>query len=65
MNCQTGDTLAEAQQQAPSKEAVLEALGAAAATMRGRLGESLSSVQRYATPLPFTGQSSQSYPKRP
>ena len=51
VDCQTGDTLAEAQQQAPSKEAVLKALDTAAATMRGRLGESLSSVQRYGTPL--------------
>jgi len=51
VNCQTGDTLAEAQQQAPSKEVVLKAVDAAAATMRGRLGESLSSVQRYGTPL--------------
>jgi len=51
VDCQTGDTMAEAQQQAPSKEAVLKALDAAGATMRGRLGESLSSVQRYATPL--------------
>jgi len=51
MNCQTGDTLAEAQQQTPRKEAVLKALDTAAATMRSRLGESLSSVQRYETPL--------------
>ena len=51
VNCQTGDTLAEAQQQAASKEAVLKALDAASATLRGRLGESLSSVQRYGTPL--------------
>jgi len=51
VDCQTGDTLAEAQQQAPSKETVLKALDTAAASMRGRLGESLSSVQRYGTPL--------------
>jgi tetratricopeptide (TPR) repeat protein len=51
VNCQSGDTLAEAQQQAPSKEAVLKALDTAAATLRGKLGESLSSVQRYGTPL--------------
>jgi len=42
----TRDTLAEAQQQASSKEAVLKALDTAAATLRGRLDESLSSVQR-------------------
>jgi tetratricopeptide (TPR) repeat protein len=51
IDCQTGETLAEAQQQAPSKELVLKALDTAAATTRGQRGESLSSVQRYATPL--------------
>ena len=51
VDCQTGDTLTEAQEQAPGKEGVLKALDAAAATMRSRLGESLSSVQRYGTPL--------------
>jgi tetratricopeptide (TPR) repeat protein len=51
VNCNTGDLLAEAQEQAADKEAVLKALGAAAVSLRGRLGESLSSVQKYATPL--------------
>ena len=51
VNCDTGDVLAEAQEQAAGKEAVLKALGAAAVSLRGKLGESLSSVQRYATPL--------------
>jgi serine/threonine protein kinase/tetratricopeptide (TPR) repeat protein len=51
VDCQTGDMLAEAQKEASSKEAVLKALDAAAATLRGKLGESLSSVQRYGTPL--------------
>src|SRR5208283_6136182 len=51
MNCNTGDVLAEAQEQATSKEAVLKALDAAAVSLRGKLGESLSSVQKYATPL--------------
>jgi len=54
VDCQTGDTLAEAQRQAASKEAVLKALDSAAATMRSRLGESLSSVQSYGTPLEET-----------
>jgi len=51
LNCNTGDLLAEAQEQAAGKEAVLKALDKAAASLRGKLGESLSSVQKYATPL--------------
>ena len=38
-NCGTGETLASAQVEAVSKETVLRALGAAASTMRSRLGE--------------------------
>ena len=51
VNCETEDVLAETQEQAAGKEAVLKALDAAAVSMRSKLGESLSSVQRYATPL--------------
>ena len=51
VNCDTGDVLAETQQQAAGKEAVLKALDAAAVSVRSKLGESLSSVQKYATPL--------------
>src|SRR5271157_1014428 len=51
VNCNTGDVLAEAQEQAASKEGVLKALDAAAVSLRGKLGESLSTVQKYATPL--------------
>ena len=51
VNCNTGDVLAEAQEQAAGKEAVLKALDAAAISLRSKLGESLSSVQKYATPL--------------
>ena len=51
VNCSTGDLLAEVQERAASKEAVLKALDAAAVGLRGRLGESLSSVQKFATPL--------------
>ena len=49
--CDNGDVLAEAQQQAASKETVLKALDAAAVRLRRQMGESLSSVQNYATPL--------------
>ena len=51
VNCNTGDVLAEVQEQAAGKEAVLKALDAAAVSLRSKLGESLSSVQKYATPL--------------
>jgi tetratricopeptide (TPR) repeat protein len=51
VSCDTGDVLAEAQEQAAGKEAVLKALDAAAVSLRNKLGESLSSVQKYATPL--------------
>jgi len=51
VNCNSGDALAEAQEQAASKEAVLKALDAAAISLRSKLGESFSSVERYATPL--------------
>ena len=51
MNCNSGDVLAEVQEQAANKEAVLKALDSVVASLRGKLGESLSSVQKYATPL--------------
>jgi DNA-binding winged helix-turn-helix (wHTH) protein/tetratricopeptide (TPR) repeat protein len=51
VNCNTGDVLAEAQEQAAGKEAVLKALDSAAVSLRGKLGESLSTVQKYATPV--------------
>jgi len=51
VNCQSGDLLAEAQEQASGKEGVLKALDVAAVRLRSRLGESLSTVQEYATPL--------------
>jgi eukaryotic-like serine/threonine-protein kinase len=50
-NCNTGDVLAEAQEQAARKEVVLKALDSATVSLRGKLGESLSSVEKYATPL--------------
>ena len=50
-NCNTGEVLAEAQEQAAGKETVLKALDKAAISLRSRLGESLSSLQKYATPL--------------
>ena len=51
VNCSTGDILAQAQEQAAAKETVLKALDNAAVSLRSKLGESLSSVQKYATPV--------------
>jgi serine/threonine protein kinase/tetratricopeptide (TPR) repeat protein len=51
VNCNSGDVLAEAQEQSPSKEKVLHALSSAAIDLRTSLGESRRSVEKYATPL--------------
>ena len=50
VNCNTGDVLAEAQQQAAEKKG-FKALDIASFNLRGRLGESVNSVQKYDTPL--------------
>jgi eukaryotic-like serine/threonine-protein kinase len=50
VNCQSGDTLAEEQVTAASKDKVLDALGKAASKLRGELGESLATVQRFDVP---------------
>lgn len=50
-NCQTGDTIAQQQVTAASKEKVLNAVGEAASGLRKRLGESLASVQKFDAPL--------------
>ena len=47
VNCRTGDLLSEEQVTANGKEQVLEALGKAATKLRGKLGESMASVQKY------------------
>jgi eukaryotic-like serine/threonine-protein kinase len=46
ISCQDGATLAREQIQVEDKEHVLSALGTAAASMRGKLGESLNSIQK-------------------
>jgi eukaryotic-like serine/threonine-protein kinase len=51
VNCQNGDTLAEEQVTAAVKERVLDALGQAASKLRGQLGESLATVQKFDVPL--------------
>ena len=51
VNCQTGEMLAQEQVTAASKEKVLDALGGAASKLRGQLGESLATVQKFDVPL--------------
>ena len=51
VNCANGDMLGREQAEAGSKERVLKALGQAATEMRGQLGESVKSIQRFDTPI--------------
>jgi len=51
INCKTGDLLAQEQVTAENKEHVLRALGEAATKLRGKLGESLSTVEKFDTPM--------------
>jgi eukaryotic-like serine/threonine-protein kinase len=50
-NCASGATVATVSTEAPDKDHVLGALGKAAEDIRGKLGESLASVQKYNTPI--------------
>jgi eukaryotic-like serine/threonine-protein kinase len=51
VGCSSGDTLAKEQEEAANKEDVLKALGKATASLRGELGESLRSIQRFDAPI--------------
>jgi serine/threonine protein kinase/Tfp pilus assembly protein PilF len=51
VSCQNGDTLAEEQVTAASKEKVLDSLGEAASRLRTELGESLATVYKFDVPL--------------
>jgi tetratricopeptide (TPR) repeat protein/predicted Ser/Thr protein kinase len=51
LNAQNGDVLAREETEAESKEQVLKSLDRAASSLRGKLGESIGSVQKFATPL--------------
>ena len=51
VNCASGESLASTEAQASDKNHVLEALGKAASEIRTKLGESLSTVQKFDTPL--------------
>jgi DNA-binding winged helix-turn-helix (wHTH) protein/tetratricopeptide (TPR) repeat protein len=50
-NCATGDPIAQAGAEAASKAATLKALDTATAEIRGKLGESLGSIQKYDAPI--------------
>jgi tetratricopeptide (TPR) repeat protein len=51
VNCQSGDTLAQEQATAENKEHVLKAMDEASRKLRERLGESLSTIQKFDIPL--------------
>ncbi len=51
INCSNGETLASVEAQASDKNHVLDALGNASSEIRRKLGESLSTVQKFNTPL--------------
>ena len=51
VNCQSGEILGQEQITAPSKEKVLVGLGHIASQLRGELGESLATVQKFDIPL--------------
>jgi eukaryotic-like serine/threonine-protein kinase len=51
VNAHSGDSIASEQVEADGKEQVLKALGLAASTLREKLGESLSSVQKFDAPI--------------
>jgi predicted Zn-dependent protease/predicted Ser/Thr protein kinase len=50
-NCRTGDSLAGEQARVTGKEQVLAAMDKAAANLRSKLGESLSTVRKFDTPI--------------
>ena len=51
INCLSGDTFATTQAGASSKDAVLDTLGKVGSEMRGKLGESLGSIQKFNVPV--------------
>jgi serine/threonine protein kinase len=51
LNCVSGESLASTEAQASDKSHVLDALGKTASEIRNKLGESLSTLQKFDTPL--------------
>jgi len=58
VNCANGETLASAEAQANDKNHVLEALGKVASDIRSKLGESLSTIKKFDTPVEQASTSS-------
>ena len=54
VNCSNGELLASTEAQASDKSHILDALGNAASEIRNKLGESLTTVQRFDIPLQQT-----------
>jgi tetratricopeptide (TPR) repeat protein/predicted Ser/Thr protein kinase/anti-sigma-K factor RskA len=54
IGCSSGDTLAKEQEEAATKQEVLKALGNAASSLRSKLGESLSTIQKFDVPVEAT-----------
>jgi DNA-binding winged helix-turn-helix (wHTH) protein/Tfp pilus assembly protein PilF len=51
VNCESGETLTSTEAQASDENHVLNALGMVSVEMRNKLGESLSTIQKFHTPL--------------
>jgi eukaryotic-like serine/threonine-protein kinase len=58
VDCANGNSIASSEADAADKNHVLEALSKAAADMRARLGESLSTIQKFNTPIQQASTSS-------
>ncbi len=57
LGCASGDMLAASQVEAANKESVLKAVDGVASQVRGKIGESLSSLEKYDFPLDTTTKS--------
>jgi eukaryotic-like serine/threonine-protein kinase len=51
VNCSNGDSIASTEAEAVDKDHILDALGKASSEIRGKLGESLSTVKKFDAPL--------------
>ena len=51
VNCSSGDTFATSSAQADNKDHVLDTLGKVGSEIRGKLGESLNSIQKFNVPI--------------
>jgi|SRR5579862_8460590 len=51
VNCSSGDTFATSSAQADNKDHVLDTLGKVGLEIRGKLGESLNSIQKFNVPI--------------